>query len=81
MLDPAYKNVGCHSLGTWSQPALGACLCGLLYESLYGFDIKSWRYLMHEYNEDEEHYLIVLICKFIFFESVVPDTMMYSSLI
>lgn len=37
--------------------------------------------MTREYNEDEEQYLIVFKCNFIFFDSAVCDMMMYSALI
>ncbi|RCV45773.1 hypothetical protein SETIT_9G480000v2 [Setaria italica] len=65
----------------FSACLLSVCLCGLLYESLYRFEIEIWSCMTREYNENEKQYLIVLKCNFICFESVVCDMMMYSALI
>nr|TKW31871.1 hypothetical protein SEVIR_2G134500v2 [Setaria viridis] len=58
----------------FSAYLLSIFLCGLLYESLYRFEI--WSCMTCEYNEDEEQYLIVLKCNFIFFESAMCGMMM-----
>nr|TKV97272.1 hypothetical protein SEVIR_9G483500v2 [Setaria viridis] len=51
----------------FSACLLSVCLCGLLYESLYRFEIEIWSCMTREYNENEKH--------------VVCDMMMYSALI
>ncbi|RCV43289.1 hypothetical protein SETIT_9G282500v2 [Setaria italica] len=38
----------------FSACLLSVCLCGLLDESLYRFEIEIWSCMMREYNEDEK---------------------------
>ncbi|RCV15140.1 hypothetical protein SETIT_3G033900v2 [Setaria italica] len=52
----------------FSACLLSVCLCGLLYEPLYRFEIEIWSCMTREHNRDEDQYLIVLKCNFIFFE-------------
>nr|TKV94308.1 hypothetical protein SEVIR_9G285400v2 [Setaria viridis] len=54
LLGPAYRCWSSFFGRLFSACLLSVCLCGLLDESLYRFEIEIWSCMMREYNEDEK---------------------------